>query len=166
MTSSNTVSSIRTAPLYWFLIFAAIFSLQVLPRLSQDAPVGDEIIDIVDGFYYWAGDVLSAAEHPPLSKALQALPSRFMGLQSKSGIDFSNYEIRDSYFLTVLNRDHFADILTSARLITYIFGLGLGLLLFGWARKESLSFLLTVMVLWAFEPSLMAFSGFALADLP
>jgi len=159
-------SSRQSAPLFWFLIFAAIFSLQVLPRLSQDSPVGDENIDIVDGFYYWAGDVISVPEHPPLAKGLQALPSRFMGLQSKSGLDFSRYDVRDAYFLTVLNRAHFADILTSARLITYIFGLGLGLLLFGWARKESPSFLLTVMFLWAFEPALLAFSGFALADLP
>src|ERR1700677_2541255 len=166
MTSKTIKSSQWSAPLFWFLIFAALFSLQVLPRLSQDSPVGDENIDIVDGFYYWAGDVISAPEHPPLAKGLQALPSRFMGLQSKSGLNFSRYDIRDAYFLNVLNKDHFADILTSARLITYIFGLGLGLLLFGWARRESLPFLLTVMVLWAFEPVLLAFSGFALADLP
>ncbi len=128
--------------------------------------MGDEGIDIVDGFYYWAGDVISVPEHPPLAKGLQALPSRLMGLQSKSGLDFSRYDIRDAYFLNVLNRNHFAAILISARFITYVFGLGLGLLLFGWARKESLPFLLTVMFLWAFEPALLAFSGFALADLP
>jgi hypothetical protein len=166
MTSKIIKSSYQSASLFWFLIFTAIFSLQVLPRLAQDAPVGDENIDIVDGFYYWAGDVISAAEHPPLAKSLQALPSRFMGLQSKSGLNFSQYDVRDAYFLTVLNKDRFADILASARLMTVIFGLGLGLLLFGWARQESLPFLLTVMVLWAFEPALLAFSGFALADIP
>ena len=154
------------APPYWFFIFMVFFSLQVLPRLSQDSPVGDETIDIVDGFYYWGGDLLSAAEHPPLSKALQALPLRFMGLNTQSNANFSNYEIRDSYFLTVLNRFRFSEILTSARLITYIFGLGLGFVLYGWAKWESLPFLFTVMVLWAFEPALLAFSGFALADLP
>lgn len=166
MTPPTTALSSRSTPFYWFLIFAALFSLQVLPRLSQDSLVGDENIDIVDGYYYWQGDVLSAAEHPPLAKALQALPSRFMGLQSKSGLSFSNYDIRDSYFLTVLNRGHFQAILASARFVTFLFGLALGLLLFGLARKKSLPFLATVMTLWAFEPTLLAFSGFALADLP
>src|SRR5665213_360386 len=106
MTPPITASSPRSAPLYWFLIFAAFFSLQVLPRLTQDSLVGDEDIDVVDGYYYWKGDVISAAEHPPLAKALEALPSRFMGLQSKSGLNFSTYEVRDSYFLNVLNRNH------------------------------------------------------------
>ena len=166
MISSITASSSRSVPLFWFFIFAALFSLQVLPRLSQDSPAGDENIDIVDGFYYWQGDVISAAEHPPLAKALQALPSRFMGLQSKSGLNFSQYDVRDAYFLTVLNKDHFGTILASARFVTYLFGLALGFVLFGWARKESIPFLATVMTLWAFEPALLAFSGFAMADLP
>src|SRR5665213_2551943 len=166
MTPPIMASSSRSAPLYWFLIFAALFSIQVLPRLTQDSLVGDEGIDIVDGFYYWAGDVISAAVHPPLAKALQALPSRFMGLQSKSGLNFSRYDVRDAYFLTVLNRNHFDAILAGARFVTYLFGLAMGFILFGWARKESIPFLATVMTLWAFEPALLAFSGFAMADLP
>jgi len=164
MTSGS--SSQRKTPLYWFFLFALLFSLQVLPRLSQDSPAGDEIVDIVDGFYYWQGDVVSSAEHPPLAKALQALPSRFMGLESKSGMNFSGYAMRDGYFMTVLNRAHFESILRSARLVTYLFGLALGLALFAWARQESLFFILTVMTLWAFEPILLAFSGFALAEIP
>ena len=166
MTSKTIKSTQRSTPLYWFLIFAALFSLQVLPRLSQDSPVGDENIDIVDGFYYWAGDVISASEHPPLAKALQALPLRFMGLQSKSGLDFSRYYVRDAYFLTVLNADHFAGIMENSRFVTYLFSLALGLVLFGWARRESPAFVFTVLMLWAFEPALLAFSGFAMADLP
>ncbi|HTA75538.1 MAG TPA: hypothetical protein VK791_00105, partial [bacterium] len=112
------IVSQRKAPLYWFVLFAILFSLQVLPRLSQDSPAGDEVVDIVDGFYYWQGDVVSSAEHPPLAKGLQALPSRFMGLESKSGMNFSGYAMRDGYFMTVLNRAHFESILKSARLVT------------------------------------------------
>jgi len=166
MTCSNTAASDRSAPFYWFLIFAAFFSLQVLPRLSQDSPAGDENVDIVDGFYYWQGDVISSAEHPPLAKALQALPSRAMGLQSKLGLNFTAYEVRDAYFLMVLNRRHFEAILKSARFVTYLFGLALGLVLFTWARQESIFFILTVLTLWAFEPIILAYSGFALAEIP
>jgi len=166
MTFKTKSPSTRSAPLYWFLIFAALFSLQVLPRLTQDAVVGDENLDIVDGYYYWMGDVLSTSEHPPLSKALQGLPLWTMGLKSKSGLDFSNYLVRDAYFLTVLNKDHLGTIIKSARFVTYLFGLALGLVLFGWARRESTTFVLTVLTLWAFEPALLAFSGFALSELP
>ncbi len=166
MTSTKASSSQCKAPLYWFVLFAILFSLQILPRLSQDSPAGDEMVDIVDGFYYWQGDVISSAEHPPLAKALQALPSRFMGLESKSGMNFSGYTMRDGYFMNVLNRARFESILQSARVITYLFGLALGFALFAWARRESLFFILTVLTLWAFEPVLLAFSGFALAEIP
>jgi hypothetical protein len=43
--------------LYWFLLFAALFFLQVVPRLTGDSPMGDEQI-LDDGvrvtvFFAW-----------------------------------------------------------------------------------------------------------------
>jgi hypothetical protein len=166
MISSISTQSRRSAPFYWFLIFATLFSLQILPRLFQDSPAGDENRDIVDGYYFWKGDVFSTPDHPPLSKALQALPLWAMGLQSKSGLKFSDCAVRDAYFLSVLNKEHFEKILVSARFVTYLFGLAIGWILFGLARSQSLVFIITVMTLWTFEPGLLAFSGFAVADLP
>src|SRR5438309_1339567 len=69
--------------LVWFFLFAVLFGCQVFPRLTVDSPAGDETHDIVDGYFYWKGDVLTTAEHPPLAKALQGLPLWAMGLRSK-----------------------------------------------------------------------------------
>lgn len=154
------------APWYWFLLFAALFSLQVVPRLAGDSPVGDEMGDIVNGFYYWQGDVLSDARHPPLPKSLQALPLRALGLKSVAHAHFVNSERRAYNFLFVLNRDRCVEAVAWARAVTLAFGLGVGLLLFINARGESRFFLFTVLTLWAFEPNLLAFSGFSLADMP
>src|ERR1700679_101255 len=95
----------RPQPLLLFLLFALLFSLQVLPRLNEDSPAGDEPIDIADGYYYWKGDVLSTAEHPPLSKALQALPLWALGARDHSDIPFSIYDQRDWHFFFILNQD-------------------------------------------------------------
>jgi hypothetical protein len=89
-----------------------------------------------------------------------------MGLKGKSGVDFSGYAVRDNYFLTVLNRNRFDEILKNSRLVTYGFGLALGLVLFLLARNETLAYVFTLLTLWVFEPALLAFSGFALSDLP
>lgn len=153
-------------PLYWFLLFAMLFSIQVLPRLSQDSLAGDENRDIVDGFYYWQGDVISTQVHPPLAKALQALPLRFMGLKSRSDLQFAGAPMRDAYFISVLNRDHFDQIVFWSRFVSFLFGLSLGFMLFYVSQNESPVYVLTLMTLWAFGPSFLAYSGFALAALP
>jgi Dolichyl-phosphate-mannose-protein mannosyltransferase len=153
-------------PLFLFLLFALLFSLQVLPRLSEDSPAADEPIDIADGFYYWKGDVISAAEHPPLAKALQALPLEFLNLKFKSDLHFSMYDQRDWHFLFVLNYDRWPLLFFLARGVSWLFGLGIGFLLYWMARKGSMVFLAIVLCLWSFEPSLLAFSGLAMADIP
>jgi hypothetical protein len=158
--------SARVQPLFLFLLFALLFSLQVLPRLTEDSPAGDETIDIVDGYYYWKGDVLTINLHPPLIKALQALPLWTMGLNFKSDVPFSRYDQRDWHFLFIMNKDRWQTIFAVSRLVTWLFGLGLGFLLFWIARRESTVFLATLLCLWAFEPSILAFSGLVSPDAP
>ena len=149
-----------------FLLFAFLFGLQVWPRLGQDSPAGDEPVDVGDGYYYWKGDVISDARHPPLAKGLQALPLLAMGLDSKDHLQSATYERRDHRFLFVLNRDRFETILAVSRSVTLLFGLGIGLTLFLILRFESAPLLWTALILWAFEPALLAFSGLVLADVP
>lgn len=153
-------------PIYWFLFFTLLFSVQVIPRLSQDSPVGDEVADIADGYYYWSGDLSFDLVHPPLAKALQALPLRAMGLRSDYAGKLTRVPDRDEYFLAVLNPEKIDTILFVSRFVTFLFGLGLGALLFAASRGESTVFRITVLALWAFEPCLLAFSGFALSDMP
>ena len=64
----------RPLSFYWFALFALVFLIQVGPRLKMDSSVADEMVEITDGYYYWSGDVISDSAHPPLPKALQALP--------------------------------------------------------------------------------------------
>jgi hypothetical protein len=156
----------RSHSFFIFLLFAFLFSLQVLPRLTEDAPAGDEPVDIGDGFYYWKGDVVSDNRHPPVAKGLQSLPLRFMGLQSKDNLQSANYEHRDYRFLFVLNRDRLEAITAVSRSVTFLFGLGIGLILFFIVRRESTPLVWVTLTLWAFEPALLAFSGFVLADVP
>jgi hypothetical protein len=156
----------RPIPIYWFFLFALLFSIQVFPRLSMDSPCGDEAIDITDGYYYWKGDVISDMHHPPLAKALQSLSLLVTGVNSKAKGHFTSFERRDYNFLFVLNRDHFEAIVFYARLVTLLFGLGIGLLLFCVARGQSLEVTLFTMVLWSLEPNLLAFSGMVMADVP
>lgn len=155
----------RPLSFYWFVLFALVFLIQVGPRLKMDSSVADEMVEITDGYYYWSGDVISDSAHPPLPKALQALPLRWMGLQSKGKGIFTDYQRRAFNFLFVLNRDRFESAYAAARFVSLLFGLGIGGLLFLTARKGRLSFLLPVMLLWSLEPNLLAFSGVVMADI-
>ena len=152
--------------IYWFVLFAIVFFIQVFPRLGMDSPAGDETVDIGDGYYYWNGDVLSDAHHPPLAKALQALPIRAMGVESRAKGNFSSFERRDHNFLFVMNRAHFEDMAFRARWITLLFGIGIGFLLFLAARKVSKAVAVFALILWAVEPNLLAYSGLVMADVP
>jgi hypothetical protein len=149
----------------FFILAIFIYCVQVVPRLSGDSPVGDEMGDIVNGYYYWKGDVLSHAGHPPLAKALQALPLKFLGLKDKTQAHFDNPERRAYNFLFILNRGRCSEAVAWARGISLLLGLGVGALLFWLVRRESNEFLAVVLGLWAFEPNLLAFSGFAMADI-
>jgi hypothetical protein len=156
----------RSNSYFIFVFFAVLFSFQVLPRLNQDSPLGDESVDMGDGFYYWKGDVVSDNRHPPFTKGLQALPLRFLGFHSPNSDQFSSYEHRDYYFLFVSNRDRFESAAAVSRFVTYLFGLGIGFVLFLIVRRESAPLVWITMILWAFEPALLAFSGFVMADVP
>ena len=151
---------------YWFALFALFFLVQVFPRLGADSPAGDEMVDIGDGYFYWNGDVISDAHHPPLAKALQSLPVRAMGVESKAKGHFSSFERRDYNFLYVLNRDRFESVVFRARLVTLLFGLGIGFLIFWAARDLSRESGFFAMILWVLEPNLLAYSGFVMADVP
>jgi 4-amino-4-deoxy-L-arabinose transferase-like glycosyltransferase len=149
-----------------FLVFGFIFSLQVLPRIFEDSPSADEVVNITDGYYYWKGDVISDSLHPPLAKGLQALPLWALGLHRQSGKVFPDNEKRDFNFFFGLNPDQFELMTALARAVTFLMGLGIGFLLFQITRGESLPFRCAALLLWAFEPALLAFSGLSLSDVP
>ncbi|HVM32389.1 MAG TPA: glycosyltransferase family 39 protein, partial [bacterium] len=150
----------------WFLIFALLFCAQVLPRLTEDSPAGDEPIDIVNGLYDWRGDVATVDLHPPLAQALQALPLWVLGLRPPAGAQAQEYVARDLSFLFETHSKNWPTFFFFPRLVTCLFGLGIGFLLYRMSREESPAFMICALGFWAFDPAILAFSGLAMADVP
>ncbi len=185
-----------------FLIFAILFSVQVIPRIWDDSPYSGEPMDISDGYFCWKGDVISDGTHPVFLKMLQTLPLKFMDLKDSGnwymGFDhlqpgdslfminkaffknefrmerFKNFlninmnrcQLRGYQFLSIQNKDQFEDIVRRSRFVTFLFGLGIGLLLFFQTRQNSPVVYLSALTLWTFEPTLLAFSTQCGSDVP
>jgi len=147
-------------------LFLLLFALQALPPIFENSPTADEPGDLTGGYFYWRGDVVSDFAHPPLAKTLQALPLRWMDLRDRLDPWVGDYLARTYDFFFQLNRGHFEAMLWAGRLVSLLFGLGLGALLFFASRKAPPLERLAVMALFAFEPTLLAFSGLAVSDLP
>ena len=138
----------------------------MLPNILENSPTADEPGDLTAGYFYWQGDVLSDNAHPPLAKALQALPLKAFHLQDHLDPWAQDYLARNYDFFFVLNRSQFEPMLWSGRFVSLLFGLGLGILLFFASRTAPAVERLAVMTLFTFEPTLLAFSGLAVSDLP
>ncbi len=148
----------------WFLLAAVLFSLQVLPRLWTDSAVTDEAWETTSGYYYWLqGDVVSPHNHPPTANALNALPLLCMPLKTLPGI-WNNSENRAYAFYYVSNLTQLDWILILSRSMSLIFSLAAGFILYLLVRRESWVVFISALLLWAFEPNLLAFSTISKAD--
>jgi hypothetical protein len=149
----------------WFFLFALIFSIQVIPRFWGDSLTNDEPMEIANGYFYLIhGDVVSHAKHPPLSKALEALPLLVLDLKEPEGAADAMNRAYAFFFSDNLGR--LQAMTFWGRLPSFLLGLGIGFLLFIISRNQSFPVLLSAMGLWSFDPTLSAFSGFAMADVP
>lgn len=148
----------------WFLFFAFLFSIQSIPRIWTDSPYTDETWETTTGFYYWfKGEVIAPLNQPPLAEALEAFPLLFMDLKIEPGI-WNNSENRAYSLHYVSNLQKLNEMIIWPRLIAFIFVLGTGFLLFLWARSEENVVYFFALLLWAFEPNLLAFSIVSKAD--
>lgn len=151
---------------FWFLVFALVFSAQVVSLIYQESPTNDEPVELTNGYFYWQGDVVTHDHHPPLPKMLQALPLRFMGLNNAVPPQITDIQSKAYYFFFILNKDRVEAMVQAGRWVTLAFGLGIGLLLFYAVREKSFIVAFSCFFLWAFHPTFLAYSGIALADLP
>lgn len=149
----------------WFLIFSLAFSAQVIPGIFQNSPTDDEPIELTNGYFYWKGDAVNHNFHPPLSKTLQALPLRLKKLDSLIPASMAENQLRAYQFFFISNKGLFEWMTACGRLISLLFGLGIGLLLFMQTRQAHPVSALTCLCLWAFHPTLLAYSGLAMADI-
>ncbi len=149
----------------WYLLFAALFAVQVLPRLWTDSLTNDEPMEITNGYFYLThGDVVSHAHHPPLSKALESLP--LLALRWKEPAAPADALDRAYKFCFRDNPGRLGTLAFLGRLSSLLLGLGLGFLLFRTTRAEPLPVFGAALGLWALDPTFSAFSALALADVP
>jgi 4-amino-4-deoxy-L-arabinose transferase-like glycosyltransferase len=108
-----------------------------------------------------AGDSL-AIVNPSWGKDASSL-ERF-----KSFLNFNmdRCQLRGYQFLFVLNKDIFENMIQRCRFMTFLFGLGIGLLLFLITCQSHPVVYLSALALWAFEPTLSAFSAQCGSDVP
>ncbi len=160
---------------YWFLFFAFLFSIQSLPRIWRESPIADEDWEVTTGYYYWLkGDVVSFNNQPPLAGALQAFPLLFLDLKVEPRfrdmpVDArirNVSEDRAYSFFYVSNLDKLDRVIAWPRVITLLFALGTGFLLFLLVRGSVPVVFLGTLLLWAFEPTFLAYSTVAKPDIP
>jgi len=150
----------------WFLIAAVLFSIQVIPRIWMDSAITDEAWETTSGYYYWLnGDVVSLHNNPPLADALNAFPLLSMHLKTFPHV-WSDNENRAYFFYYVANLDKLDWILILPRVVTLFFSLGTGFFIYLFVCGESWVVLVLALLLWAFEPNLLAFSTVAKSDAP
>lgn len=150
----------------WFLLFGLLFCAQVIPNLKDNSPINDEPVELTNGYFYWSGDVTTHDYHPPLAKVLEALPLRAISLNRAIPPSMRENQLRAYSFFFQLNRGLFEWMTFLGRSVSLLFGLGVGFLLFWKTREGPPIALAAALVLWAFEPTILAYSGLALADIP
>ena len=146
-----------------FSVFAFIFAAQAFYLIRTDSLTNDEPFEITCGYYYWkAGDIVVPRVMPPMAAGLEALPLLALNLKSPpAAID----RRERAYLFFAANPGMLQWMTLLPRWVDLLFGLGLGFLLWGACRNRPLPFLLSVLGLWALEPTLIAHSGLAKSDM-
>src|SRR5579871_3649670 len=149
----------------WLVLFSVVFAAQIIPRLGGDSLTNDEPMEITNGYFYLThGDVLSHFKHPPFSKALEALPLLALRLKEPQGPGDAIDRAYAFFFRD--NPGRLRAMTLGGRLSSLLLGWGIGFLLFRMLKAGPLPVLLAALGLWAFDPTLSAFSGLAMADVP
>jgi hypothetical protein len=141
-----------------------VFSAQVIPRWWGDSIIMDEEWNLTAAYYYLTkGDVLSCYG-TTAPGALCAIPLLAMGLKLAPGLGI-DWRTRSLSLIFMDNPGRLEAITVWSRAVDLLIGLLIGFLLYRLVRKGPLPLAFSTLVLWAFEPTLLAFSGTAKTDL-
>lgn len=147
-----------------FLLCAVLFSLQIIPRWWSDSMIMDEEWNLTASYYYWkCGDVL-LAHGTTAPGALNAVPLLFMDLKFQP-ITNTDWRLRSLCFIFKDNLQHLETLTALSRSVDWILGLLIGFFLFQAVQSGPLSWGVSALFLWAFEPTLLSFSGTAKTDI-
>ncbi len=156
-------------------VFGCYFALVSLTSIAQKSPTHDEPLHLFAGYAYlkW-GDFRINPEHPPLAKALSALP---LMMQDSRNFQISQAE-RDvvqqdrDYAWVLANRFLFSDSSGETRFFLGrlpMIGIGiiLGMFVFIVARDlYGFTAAVAALVLYAFDPNVIAHSSIIHTDIP
>jgi hypothetical protein len=154
----------RAVPL---VAFALLFAFLTVSSYVRKSATWDEPQQIVSGYAALElGDYRLDPEHPPFLRLWAALPLLFMDLHLD--LESEAWEAGDAYVLAheFMYRDNDADaVIGRARFMIVLLGIGLGFLLFFWAR-ELFGFwpALGVLALYAVEPNVLAHARLVTTD--
>lgn len=148
----------------FFLICAVVFSAQILPRWWGDSIVMDEEWELTASYFYWSqGDCVNKSG-TSAPGALCGLPLLFMDLKNESPSS-NDWRTRSLGLIFMDNPGKLEAITVWSRAVDWVIALLIGFLIFYALRDGPLPLTFSALVIWAFEPTLLAFSGTAKTDL-
>ena len=137
--------------------------------VRQESETWDEGIHLAAGYRYWkTGDLRFNNEHPPLGKYLNALPLLFMQVRLPVGdSSWNSRDLLDYSRRFLYNNTTGADrLLFAGRLVTIALTLLFGVSIAVWTRRYfGPGVALFALVLFAFDPNLIAHGRYVTSDL-
>ena len=154
----------------WVALLSVAFALQAITSMAQKSGTWDETAHLPAGYSYLkTGDYRINAEHPPLGKMIAGLPLLFLNPDGafnseawKKGVEW-----RYGWEFLFSGRNDAYSLFFWGRLPMVLLSLGLGLLIFFWARKlYGNGAGLLSLFLFAFSPNLIAHARLTNTDIP
>jgi Tfp pilus assembly protein PilF len=159
-------------------VFAMIFAITSISSFVQKSPTVDEPAHLLSGYanFKWR-DYRANPEHPPLAKLWAALPLLFMDVRDPRATTpdwerIPSQSPRELYTVNVAAQLLFVDndaetLFFYAKLMMIVLAITLGCFVFKWSRELfGFTAALASLVLYAFDPNILAHSQLVHTDLP
>ena len=153
----------------WVLALLTIHAVLAVWAMTQNSVTFDENFHLPAGLMILErADYTGSVAQPPLPKLLYAMPAALLGAQLPDASALASGDegaVGESFMRR--NWTRYGQLYFSARLIALLFSLGLGVLVWQWARAlhgEAAGVFATS--LWAFSPEALAHAGTVGTDLP
>jgi len=147
-----------------------VAALLAISSAAQDSQTQDEAVHLVSGFSYWkTGDFRLSPEHPPFSRLVASLPLLWKHLDFAPPVEAWNradaWSIGKAFLYA--NGIPADSILMAGRALVILQYLVLGASLAWWTRRKAGSPAgFVALVMFAFEPSVLAHSRYVTTDIP
>lgn len=166
--SNNGIRLCINEVLLVFLLISVLF-LQVFMSVLKKSNTFDEPVYMAAGYTYWTEASFSRQiDYPPLPQLVIAAP--LLLLKPRFSIKSKNFWNQNQFtaakrFLYVDN-DNAEQMVRWARIPIMLLSLFLGLFVYKWARQLGGGYAgIFALLLYAFEPNILAHSGLATTDL-